>query len=91
MFKKIVKKTSLLKALITFITKKGKKELARKIFQTALIKASKKMQLGSHFLLSHAFKKLQSSVEVKDVKRRRKLFKIPFFISSKRQRYLSIR
>jgi ribosomal protein S7 len=91
MLKQIVEKKSLLKALITFITKKGKKELAKKTFQIALIKASKKTQLGSHFLLANVFKKLKSSVEVKDVTRRRKNFKIPFFIRPRRQKYLSIR
>ena len=91
MLKTKLKKKSLLKALITFITKKGKKELVKKIFKTALVKASKKTNLGSHFLLANVFKKLQSSVEVKNVKRRRNFFKIPFFIRSKRQKYLSIR
>jgi len=91
MLQKKLKKKSLLNVLITFITKKGKKELAKKIFHRALIKASKKTHLGSHFLLAKAFKKLQASVEVKDVKRRRKFFKIPFFVHFKRQRYLSIK
>ena len=77
--------------MLLLLRKKEKKELARRIFQVALLKASKKIHLGSHFLLSNAFKKLQSSVEVKDIKRRRKLFKIPFFIRPKRQKYLSIR
>lgn len=89
--KKKQKKKTLLNAIITFITKKGKKELAKKIFQTALIKASKKTNLGCQFLLVNVFKRLHSSVEVKDVKRRRKFFKIPFFISLNRQRYLSIK
>lgn len=91
MLKAKIKKKSLLKALITFITKKGKKELVKKIFQTALINTSKKIHLGSHFLLVNIFKKLHSTVEVKEVKRRRKVFKIPFFIRPKRQKYLSIR
>lgn len=81
----------MLNSIITFITKKGKKELAKKIFENALIKASKKMNLGCQYLLVNAFKKLASSIEVKDVKRRRKYFKIPFFISGNRQRYLSIK
>jgi len=88
---KKVKIKSLFKALVNYITKKGKKELAKKIFKIALFKASKKIPLRSHLLLLNAFKKLQSSVEVKDVKRRQKVFKIPFFIVSKRQKYLSIR
>lgn len=85
------KKKTLLNAIITFITKKGKKDLAKKIFENALIKASKKLGLGCQFLLVNAFKKLGSSIEVKDVKRRRKIFKIPFFINENRQRYLSIK
>lgn len=88
-FKK--KKKTLLTAISNFITKKGKKELAKKIFQHALLKASKKTNLGCQFLLVNAFKKLQSSIEVKEVKRRRKKFKIPFFISLNRQKYLSIK
>lgn len=90
MLKKL-KTKSLLKAIVNYITKKGKKELAKKIFQIALLKASKKLHLESHLLLINAFNKLQSSVEVKEVHRRRKIFKIPFFINLKRQKYLSIR
>jgi len=86
-----MKKKTLLAAIINFITKKGKKELAKKIFQNALLKASKKLNLGCQFLLVNVFKRLHSFIEVKDVKRRRKFFKIPFFISENRQRYLSIK
>lgn len=84
-------KKTLFNSIITFLTKKGKKELAKKIFQNALLKASRKLNLSCQFLLVNAFKKLHSSIEVKDIKRRRKRFKIPFFIKESRQRYLSIK
>lgn len=87
----MTKKKTLLTAIVNFITKKGKKELAKKIFQNALFKASKKLNLGCQFLLVNVFKRLHSFIEIKDVKRRRKFFKIPFFISENRQRYLSIK
>jgi ribosomal protein S7 len=84
-------KKTLLQAIRNFITKKGKKELSKTIFQKALIKASKKTKLGCQLILVTAFKRLQTSIEVKEVKRRRKFFKIPFFINNNRQRYLSIK
>lgn len=86
-----MKKKTLLNVIVNFITKKGKKELAKKIFQSALFKASKKLNLGCQFLLLNVFKRLHSFIEIKDVKRRRKFFKIPFFINESRQRYLSIK
>jgi len=85
------KKKTLLSSIVNFITKKGRKELAKKIFLNALIKASKKMNLDCQFLLVNVFKRLCASIEVKDIKRRRKFFKIPFFISDVRQRYLGIK
>jgi small subunit ribosomal protein S7 len=84
-------KKTLLCAIINFITKKGKKELAKKIFLNALIKTSKKLNLDGQFILVNVFKRLYAAVEVKDIKRRRKFFKIPFFINEARQCYLGIK
>ncbi len=89
-YKKVVKKT-LFNLITNFMLKKGKKDLAKKVLKIALIKASKKINLGSQLILAIVFKKLRASVEVKDVKRRRNYLKIPFFIRLKRQRYLSIK
>lgn len=88
--KKFQKKT-LYNSIITYITKKGNKELATKLVNEALLKASKKLKLGSQLILAIAFKNLNVCVEVKDVSRRGKIFKIPFPITLKRQRYLSIK
>ena len=85
------KKKTLLSAIVNFITKKGRKELAKKIFLNALLKTSKKTKLDCQFLLVNIFKRLCASIEVKDIKRRRKFFKIPFFIGEARQRYLGIK
>lgn len=88
MLRKKEKKT-LLHWLICFITKKGKKRLAQIALKKALIDVSREVALGSQFVLAVVFKKLRVSVEVKDVQRRRKYLKVPFFISKKRQNYLS--
>jgi ribosomal protein S7 len=84
-------KKTLYTSIITYITKKGNKELATKLVNAALLKATKKLKLGSQLILAIAFKNLNVCVEVKDVSRRGKIFKIPFPITLKRQRYLSIK
>jgi ribosomal protein S7 len=88
---KNLKMQTLYNSIINYLTKKGNKQLAKKLFHNSLIDASKKAKLSSQYLLALVFKKLSVSVEVKDVHRRGKTFKIPFFINLKRQRYLSIK
>ena len=88
---KSLKKQTLYNSIINYLTKNGNKELAKKNFHLSLIKASKIANIGSQYLLALVFKKLSVSVEVNDVHRRGKNFKIPFFITLKRQRYLSIK
>ena len=88
--KKQTRKT-LYNCLVNYITKRGDKSLAVQLLNLALLKASKKTKIGCQLLLSMAFQKLSVSIEVKDIKRRGKYFKIPFPISFQRQRYLSIK
>lgn len=85
------KKNFLLVSIFGFFTKKGKKELAKKVFQKALIKTSKYLYFNSFLILNFVFQRLQTSVEVRNVKKRRAIFKIPFFVSKKRQKSLSFR
>lgn len=85
------KKKTLFETIVCFITKNGNKDLARLLLGGALLKASKKLKLGPQLILALVFKKLAVSVEVKDVKRRRKYLKVPFFISPKRQKYLGVK
>ena len=89
--KKKMQKKNLFDSIVCYLTKKGNKKLARLLLQKALIKCSKKCHLGCKKILAYAFKKLYVSVEVRDVARRRKIFKVPFFISLNRQRYLAIK
>mgnify|MGYP000621883905 CR=1 FL=1 len=88
---KQIKKKNLLHGVINFIIKNGKKELAKFLFSSALIKASKKTKVGCQLLLVTIFKKLHSSIEVKTIKRRFKILNIPFFISSTRQLFLKLK
>ena len=87
----IRKKKTLYQRLVFVLTKKGQKHLAVLILNRALLKASKKTKIGVHSLIASIFKKLSVSIEVKDVHRRKKVFKIPFPISLSRQKYLAIK
>ena len=91
LIKKKQRRKTLYNSILNYITKCGDKALAIQLLNLALLKASKKTKLGCQLLLSIAFQKLSVSIEVKDVQRRGKFFKIPFPISLQRQRYLSIK
>jgi len=87
----LISSKTLFNLIVNYLTKKGNKDLAKKIIKNALLKASRKLKRGCQYILAIAFKRLSTFVEIKDVKRRRKYLKIPFFINPRRQRYLSVK
>ncbi len=87
----MIKKKTLYTLLLNYITKNGNKVLYTIILNKALRQASKKARLHPTILLIRLFKALRTFVEIRDVRRRRKTFKIPFPISLSRQKYLSIK
>lgn len=84
-----LKRKTLYQSLVCKITKSGNKILGNKILNLALIKATLSTKLSSSFILSKVFNSLLVSIEVKDVRRRGKLFKVPFPISLRRKKYLT--
>jgi ribosomal protein S7 len=84
-------KKTLYNKLIGFITKKGNKINAVNIINTAFFKVSTNMNLSMHRILLELFFKLNSFVEVKNVRVKRSFHLVPFQITLKRRSYLIIK
>jgi ribosomal protein S7 len=84
-----LKRKTLYQSLVCKITKSGNKTLGKKLLNLALVKAALFTKLNPSFILSIIFNSLLVSIEVKDVRRRGKLYKIPFPISLRRKKYLT--
>lgn len=86
-----MEKKTLINNIIGFITKQGKRELAKKFFYCALLKTSKHLNLHCQLILIIFFKRLASAIEVRNIKRKGNFIKIPFLITRKRQYFLSMK
>ena len=84
-------KKSLYSILIGFITRSGNKSAAIKIFNSAFLKVSKNTGLSTQQILLKLFLKLNSFVEVRKIKVRKRIFFVPFPISLKRRLYLTMK
>lgn len=87
---RIINKT-IYSRLLGCLIKKGKKVYAKKLLDNSLLKVSKKHNFPVYFILSKIFSKLNFYVEVKKVKSRRRVFTIPFPLTSKRHEFLKIK
>jgi ribosomal protein S7 len=79
------------KKFIGLFIKKGKKNIISKIIYKIFIKLSKKFKLSFIFLMHNIFLTLNTFVESKSVKIKRRIFIVPFSINLKRRVYLSIK
>lgn len=86
-----LRKKTLYAKIINYLTKKGNKKLAKRIFDLALLNASRVLNIGSFKLLSTVFDKLTVAVEIRDITKKGKVYHIPFPIQKSRQQYLSIK
>jgi len=77
--------------LIGFLTKNGKKTVAVKILTSAFLQFSKKKKLSTRQIFLKIFLKLNSFVEVRKIKIRKKTFFVPFSTVLKRRLYLTIK
>ena len=84
-------KKSLYSILVGFITKNGNKSQATKIVNSAFFKVSKKTGLSKRQILLKLFLKLNSFVEVRKLKIRKRIFFVPFPTTLKRRLYLTIK
>lgn len=83
--------TDLYKKLLGFLTKKGNIFKAKRILDLTFSIVSKKTNTSMHFALVSLFCKLNSFVEVKKVRVRRRFILVPFPICSKRRSYLVVK
>jgi ribosomal protein S7 len=67
------------------LLKKGKKTKAKKILDTVLLKVSKSTKLSIHLVLYRVFFNLNTFVEVRRVRVKRRSFLVPFNVSFSRR------
>jgi ribosomal protein S7 len=81
----------LYKKFLGFLIKKGNIFKAKKVLDLTFSIVSKKTKLSTHLALATLFRKLNSFVEVKKVRVRRRFVLVPFPICSKRRSYLIVK
>jgi ribosomal protein S7 len=84
-------KKTLYSILINFITKNGNKSAGIKIFNSAFSIVSKKTGFSTRQILLKLFLKLNSFVEVRKIKIRKRVFMVPFPTTLKRRLYLTMK
>ena len=89
-YSKIYKKTFYTK-LLGFLTKKGKKSIARKILNNDFLNVAIQTNLSLYIIFIKVFFSLNSFVETKKVKIKRTSHIVPFGIHFKRRSYLIIK
>jgi ribosomal protein S7 len=94
----ILKKTQIKKAKVSLynkvigsITKKGKKNLAKKALNHSLYLTSKLYNISSSRILTKILNQISCYAEVRKVVRRKNVNLIPFPVSKARQRFLKIK
>jgi len=87
----IIKKQNLYNNLLGFLIKKGNKIGAKTVIHEAFLKLSKQTGLSNQRLLFKLFKRLNTFVEIKKVRKKRSFHLVPFSITFKRRSYLVIK
>ena len=85
------KKLHLYNKFVGFITKKGKKPKAKIILDLALFNVIQKLKIPLNKLLLKIFLKLNSYIEIKTIRIRKKIHFVPFPTNYKRRLYLVIK
>jgi len=73
------------------LNKKGNKNSAKRIFVNALHMASRRLKMRVDLLLSRVFLKLNTYIETKSIRIRKKSHLVPFATKFKRRVYLAIK
>lgn len=85
------KETNLYEKLLGFLTKQGDKFKAKRILSRVFLLVAKETTYSKNAALVTLFRKLNSFVEVKKVRVRRKFVLVPFPIRLKRRSYLVVK
>jgi small subunit ribosomal protein S7 len=93
---KIFKKTrrklkSVYNLFLGVLTKKGKKSTAKKILDTSLSNISLKGQIPLSIFFRKCLEKMSIPLEIKQVRRGKQFYTVPFIMRQKRQRFLTIK
>lgn len=91
LFSKQILKQSLYHKFLGFLIKKGNKIKAKKILDTAFLQLAKRTGHSFSFLLFKLFAKLNTFVESKTIKNKRRAYQVPFIITLDRRAYLAIK
>lgn len=86
-----VTSTNVYEKFLGFLIKKGNKFDAKKVLDLAFLLVSHKVQISKHTALTMLFRNLNSFVEVKRVRVRRRFVLVPFPIRLKRRSYLIVK
>lgn len=85
------KQYNLYRKFKNFFLKKGKASVAISIMKNLVFFFSKKYKVTSYFFLLTIFKKLNSFIEIRQIKIKRRLYYVPFSISISRRIYLVLK
>jgi len=91
------KNVTLYKKFLGFLTKKGNKKKASNIIESCFLKVSSKLNYKykkkncSNFLLISIFKKMNTFIEVRKIRKRKNLNFVPFAIKKNRRFFLTIK
>lgn len=81
--------SNFLSRFINHVTKKGKKQLAKKMVLSVLSILSKQYKLSSSKLMNHIFLTIRPFIEVRSVRVRRSSYLVPFPVKLHRQYHLA--
>jgi len=77
--------------ILGYFIKCGKKKLFLKIYKNAFLKCKKELNFKTHIIILNIFFKLNTFVESKVIKKRRRTFVVPFPIDTKRRTHLVLK
>jgi len=77
--------------ILGYLIKCGKKKLFSKIYKNAFLKCKKELNFKTHIIILNIFFKLNTFVESKVIKKRRRTFIVPFPIYTKRRTHLVLK
>lgn len=89
--KSSLKYKTLYSKFLGFLIKKGKKNVAKKTLDKAFADTALKTGFSLQSLLLKVFSKLNTFVEVRKIRIRRRSYVVPFSINTKRRSYLAIK
>ena len=89
--KNFISNKTIYTTLLGSVTKKGKKNVAKKIIDQAFLKVAKHLSISLHLVFIQFFLKLTSFIEVRKISKKKNVHYIPFGTTPMRRVYLIIK